>query len=161
MSIIVGLVVCLYVVITLELCKMSLQPLLLQTDLSIIIEGEVDGLLILFSILAFIFDNLLKLADSLRGLRLFFEFALYWSAIVLAEQISHRPAFLQRESSRFLFFHFDSIEGTLSDIEQIVNLIWLLNLLCCYLGCLDLTIIFCVKDGGQLRFLLLNFCRVR
>ena len=78
---------------------MPLQPLLLQTYLSIIIEGEVNGLLILLSILAVIFDDLHKLADSLRDLRLFFEFALYWSDIVLVEQIPHWPSFFQRESS--------------------------------------------------------------
>ena len=140
---------------------MPLQPLLLQTNLSIIIEGKVNGLLILYSILAVIFDDLHKLADSLRDLRLFFEFALYWSAIVSVEQISHWPSFFQRESSGFLFLHFYSIESTLFVIEQIiVNLILLLNLLCCCLGCLNLTIIFCVKYGGQLRFLLLDFCRV-
>ena len=139
---------------------MPLQPLLLQTNLSIIIEGEVNGLLILFSTLAVIFDDLHKLADSLRDLRLFFEFALYWSAIVSVEQIPHWSSFFQRESSGFLFLHFYSIEGTFSVIEQIINLILLLNLLCCCLGCVNLTIIFCVKYGGQLRFLLLNFCRV-
>ena len=139
---------------------MPLQPLLLQTNLSIIIEGEVNGLLILLSILAVIFDDLHKLADSLRDLRLFFEFALYWSAIVLVKQIPHWPSFFQRKSSGFLFLHFYSIEGTFSVIEQIINLILLLNLLCCCLGCLNLTIIFCVKYGGQLRFLLLDFCRV-
>ena len=140
---------------------MLLQPLLIQTDLSIIIEGEVNGLLILFSTLAVILDNLHKLLDSLRGLRLFFEFTLYWSGIVLIDQISYWSAFIQRKSSGFLFFHFYSIEGTLSAIEQIVNLILLLNLLYCYLNCLYLIIIFCIQYGGLLQFFLLNFCRVR
>ena len=75
-SILVDLLICLYIVIMLELRQMPLQPLLLQTDLRIVIEREVNRLLELFSTYAVIFDVLHKLADSLRGLRLFFEEAL-------------------------------------------------------------------------------------
>ena len=71
---------------------MPLQPLLLETDLSIIVEREVSGLIIFSSTLAVFFDDLHKLAYGLRGLRLFF---LHRSAIILIEQIPDRPSFLQ------------------------------------------------------------------
>ena len=103
-SILVDLLIRLYIVIMLELRQMPLQPLLLQTDLRIIIEWEVNRPLELFSTYAVIFDVLHKLANSLRGLGLFFEKALQRSAIVLIEQISNWPSFLQHECSGFLLF---------------------------------------------------------
>ena len=100
--VVVDLFICLHIVIMFQLRHMPLQPLLLETNLSVVIEGKMNGLLLLIFAGAeavISADVLHQLAEGLWGLRLFLKELFLLShrggATVLIEQIADWPPFLQ------------------------------------------------------------------